>query len=119
MGILGPEMSPMSKTSFPSRLRLAAGIALLPVALALFAQASPKESLRAELIRLQKQNGLSLVCFEGSAGNGHVSVVVFATRSLTERDDLKEESAGENAAQNRSPESMMMRKVCECTTNMK
>ncbi len=39
--------------------RLIAGMGFCAVALALFAQASPRESVRAELIRLQNQSGLT------------------------------------------------------------
>jgi hypothetical protein len=51
------------------------------VALATFAHAT-KESVRAELIRLQEQNGLSLISFDGGGRTGVLSLVLFATRSL-------------------------------------
>jgi Tol biopolymer transport system component len=66
------------------------------LALAMFAHAT-REGVRAELIRLQKQNGLSLVSFEGGGRSGALSIVVFASRSLAERHVLKEENVGEGA----------------------
>jgi Tol biopolymer transport system component len=66
-------------------------------ALASFSQASTKESVRAELIRLQNQSGLSLISFEGAGRNGNLYAFAFASRSLSEKHILKEENVGEGA----------------------
>jgi hypothetical protein len=65
----------------------------------MLAQASTKESVRAELIRLQKQTGLSLVSFGGGGGGGggNLDVVMFASRQLEDRQLLKGENVGEGA----------------------
>ena len=79
------------------RLRLIGGMALGAAVLAMFAQASTKENVRAELIRLQNQSGLSLVSFEGALRNGNLYVVAFASRSLSETQLSREENMGEGA----------------------
>jgi WD40 repeat protein len=72
-------------------------MAFCAAALAMFAQASTKENLHTELIRLQNQSGPSLVSFEGAGRNGNLYVVAFATRSLSEKRLLKDENVGEGA----------------------
>lgn len=84
-------------------MRLVGGVVFLAPVLAVFACAATKESVRAELIRQQTQNGLSLVSVEGIGRNQHLSVVVFATRSLSEMHGLGEENVGEGVAQDWSP----------------
>jgi len=81
---------------FSRCLRLIVGMALCAIAVVLFAQAPTKENLRAELIRLQKETGLSLVSFGGGGGRGYLDVVMFASRRLTEKELLKE-NVGEAA----------------------
>src|SRR5436309_366803 len=76
-------------------LRLIVGTAFCAVALVVFAQASAKENLRAELIRLQKQSGLSLVSFGG--GGGNLYVVLFTSRHLAEKQFLKGENVGDGS----------------------
>jgi WD40 repeat protein len=78
-------------------LHLIVGMASCSVALALFAQASPKQSVRAELIQLQSQSGLTLISFEGAGPDGPVYIVAFASRSLPERQLLQEEIGGVRA----------------------
>ena len=80
----------MQKETFARLLRLMGGMAICSVALVVLAQALAKETVRAELIRLQKQTGLSLVSFGGGGGNGHLDVVVLDNRHLTEKQLLKE-----------------------------
>ncbi len=87
----------MRNVPSPRCLRLIRGMAFCAAALAMFAQASTKENLHAELIRLQNQSGLSLVSFEGAGRNGNLYVVAFATRSLSEKRLLKDENVGEGA----------------------
>jgi len=62
-----------------------------------FAHASSKEKVRAELIRLQNQSGLTLISFEGAGPDGPVYVVAFGSRSLPERQLLKEKNGGVRA----------------------
>jgi Tol biopolymer transport system component len=83
----------MRKVPRSRRIRLIGGTALCAAALAGFGQAPPKESVRAELIRLQGQIGLTLISFEGAGNEGPVYVVAFASRSLPERQLLKEKDA--------------------------
>jgi Tol biopolymer transport system component len=78
-------------------LRLLGGIALSAATLAVFTQAAPKESVRAELSRLQKQTGLSLVSFGGGGGGGNLDIVMFDSRHLTGKQMLKGENVGEGA----------------------
>ena len=77
-------------------LRLIIGMAFCVVALVMLAQASTRESVRAELIRLQEQTGLSLVSFGGGGGSGNLDVVIFDSRHVAEKELLKE-SVGEGA----------------------
>jgi Tol biopolymer transport system component len=76
---------------------LTSGVAFCAVALAMFAQASTRESVRAELIRLQKQSGLSLVSVEGGGRGGELYVVMFASRNLAGKQFIRGENAGEGA----------------------
>jgi Tol biopolymer transport system component len=78
-------------------LRLTVGMAFCAAALALSAQAPPKESVRTELIQLQNQNGLTLISFEGSGPDGPVYIVAFASRSLHEKQLLKGKNGGVRA----------------------
>jgi hypothetical protein len=87
----------MRKVPSSCSLRMISGIALCAATLALFTQASPKESVRAELIRLQKQTGLSLVSFGGGGGGGDLDVIMFASRRLEDRQLLKGENVGEGS----------------------
>jgi WD40 repeat protein len=87
----------MSKRVFSWWLRSAIGVVSCAVALVVFAQASPKESVRAELVRLQNQSGLTLISFEGAGSDGPVYIVAFADRSLPERQLLKEGISGVRA----------------------
>src|SRR5258708_33245656 len=80
----------MQKETFARLLRLMGGMAICSVALVVLAQALAKETVRAELIRLQKQTGLSLVSFGGGGGNGHLDVVVLDNRHLTAKQLLQE-----------------------------
>lgn len=72
---------------------LITGMIFITIALALVAQGSSKEGVRAELIRLQKQTGLRLLSF----GSGSLYSLSFATRALSERSVLQGENAGEGA----------------------
>jgi len=67
------------------------------VAFALLMHASPRDSVRGELIRLQNQSGLTLISFEGSGPGGPVYVFDFASRSLPDRKLLKAEMGGVRA----------------------
>jgi len=87
----------MRKARPSCRSRVIGGIALCATTLAVIAQASSKENVRAELIRLQKQTGLSLVSFWGSGGGGNFDVVLFASRQLKDRHVLTGENVGEGA----------------------
>jgi Tol biopolymer transport system component len=78
-------------------LRLIVGMVFCAVVLAVFAQASTKESVRAELIRLQNQSGLTLISFEGAGNYGPVYIVAFASRSLPDMQLLKEGISGVRA----------------------
>jgi hypothetical protein len=93
-GIIDLETHPNVHTLSSRRLRLIVGIAFCAAALAVITQASPKESVRAELIRLQNQSGLTLISFEGAGPDGPVYIVAFASRSLPERQLLKEKNGG-------------------------
>jgi Tol biopolymer transport system component len=72
-------------------------MAFSAAAVSVFAQASTRESVRAELIRFQNQSGLTLISLEGAGPNGPVYVVAFASRSLPERQLLKEKNGGVRA----------------------
>src|SRR6267378_7250434 len=87
----------MRKVPSSHWFRLIGEVALCAVAVVAFAQASTKESVRAELIRLQKQTGLSLVSFGGGGGGGNLDVVMVAKRQLEDRQLLKGENVGEGA----------------------
>lgn len=87
----------MHKDPFSPWLRPIVGMAFFAVALTVLTQASTKESIRAELTRLQKQGGLSLVSFEGGGRSGNLSIVLFANRSFSERHLLKNENVGEGS----------------------
>lgn len=67
------------------------------LALGVIAHAARKEAVRAELIRLQSQNGLTLISFEGAGPDGPVYIVVFANRSLPDRQLLKKGMGGVRA----------------------
>src|SRR6266446_1586301 len=86
----------MQKETFTRLLRLIGGMAICVVALVVLAQASAKESVRAELVCLQEQTGLSLVSFGGGGGSGNLDVVMFDSRHLAEKQLLKE-NVGEGA----------------------
>lgn len=81
----------MHRAPFSRWLWLISGVALCAVTLAVFAQASAKESVRAELDRLHRQTGLSLASF----GGGTLDMVMFASRRLEDRQLLKGENVGE------------------------
>jgi hypothetical protein len=87
----------MRKVPSSHWFRLIGEVALCAVAVVALAQASTKESVRAELIRLQKQTGLSLVSFGGGGGGGNLDVVMVAKRQLEDRQLLKGENVGEGA----------------------
>lgn len=74
-------------------LRLVGGMAFCAVAAIVFAQASTKENVRAQLIRLQEQSGLSLISFGGRGG--YLDVVMFKSRKLAEKELLKGANIGE------------------------
>src|SRR6266436_3580086 len=82
---------------FSRWLRLIVGMVFCAATLAVFAQGSTKEKVRAELIRLQKQSGLTLISFEGAGPDGRVYIVAFANRSLPDRQLLKEQTGGVRA----------------------
>jgi Tol biopolymer transport system component len=87
----------MQIETFTRLLRLIGGMAICVVALVVLAQASAKESVRAELVRLQEQTGLSLVSFGGGGGSGNLDVVMFDSRRLEDTQLLKGENVGQGS----------------------
>jgi Tol biopolymer transport system component len=84
----------MSNAPYAHWLRLISGMAFCAATLSVFAQASAKENVRAELSRLQNQGGLTLISFEGAGNDGPVYIVAFANRSLPDRKLLGKDNPG-------------------------
>jgi hypothetical protein len=85
----------MNKAPSPHEFLLKGGMAFCVFVIVAFAQASTRESVREELIRLQQQTGISLVSFGGGGGSGHINVVMMASRHFEDRQLLKGENVGE------------------------